>query len=239
MGSHGYARTIAALQKHSSLEYWDLVNDLPPDGTAYVAEVLAVATALESPGRFGLDVVKADDPVVTSDLEVPADATFAILARAAGTSVERLRELNPEYLGDSVPSTSFALVMHLPSGGLARAKELLMPLMYSTSGGGHGSAFDWGRNRPLGDGGDPEAGAVASASASSREGATIAQHGSRKKAYYRVQDGDTLESLARRFSVPRETIASDNALDPTAGLKPGQLLLLQSGGTSAPPSVTP
>ena len=50
--------------------------------------------------------------------------------------------------------------------------------------------------------------------------------------YYRVQDGDTLESLSRRFDVPRETIASDNALDSSAGLKPGQLLLLRLGGNS-------
>ena len=112
--AQGYARTMAALQKHTSLEYWDLVSELPPDGTTYVAEILAVATMLDNPDRFGLDVVKPDEPEVTSDLEVPADATFSILARAAGTSVARLRELNPEYLSDSVPSTNFALTMHLP-----------------------------------------------------------------------------------------------------------------------------
>jgi hypothetical protein len=227
--AQGYARTMAALQKHTSLEYWDLVSELPPDGTTYVAEILAVATMLENPTRFGLDVVKPDEPQATSDLEVPADATFSILARAAGTSVERLRELNPEYLSDSVPTTSFALTMHLPSAGLARAKELLMPLMYATGGGGGGSAFDWGRRSAAArDGGPPEEPAAPAASPT-----TIAQRGSSKKAYYRVQDGDTLESLARRFGVPRDTIASDNALDPSAGLKPGQLLLLQSGGNSA------
>ncbi len=142
----GYARTIDALKKHSSLEYWDIVSELPAQGTTYVSEILAVATMLENPGRFGLDVVRPDDPEVTSDLEVPGDAPFSTIARAAGTSVERLHELNPEYLGDTVPATGFTMTMHLPSAGLARARELLMPLMYSTSGGGGGgSSFDWGR----------------------------------------------------------------------------------------------
>ena len=67
-----------ALQKRSSLEYWDIVTELPPDGTMYVAEVLALATMLGNPDRFGLDVVKLDEPEVTSELEVPGDAPFAI-----------------------------------------------------------------------------------------------------------------------------------------------------------------
>ncbi len=247
--AQGYARALATIQKRTSLEYWDIASELPSDGSTYVAETLALATVLENPSRFGLDVVKVDEPTVTSDLEVPGDATFAILARAAGTSVERLHELNPEYLGDSVPATNFVMVMHLPSAGLARAKELLMPLMYSTSGGARGSEFDWGRHGggsrdggmlEAGAGNETASGASGSSGSSGSSGATtVAQHGSSKKAYYHVQDGDTLESLARRFGIPRDTIASDNALDPSAGLKPGQLLLLQSGGSSPPPPVTP
>jgi hypothetical protein len=100
-------------------------------------------------------------------------------------------------------------------------------------GGGGGSAFDWGRRgasmRDGGDSGDTSGGPPPPAPT------TIVPHGSSKRMYYRVQDGDTLESLSRRFDEPRETIASDNALDPSAGLKSGQLLLLRSGGTNAAP----
>jgi membrane-bound lytic murein transglycosylase D len=239
----GYGRTMSVLLKQTSLEYWDVVSDLPPDGTNYVAEVLAVATVLENPARFGLDIVKPDDPIVTSDLEVPSDATFSILARAAGTSVEKLHELNPEYLGESVPSTSFAMIVHLPSAGLARAKELLMPLMYSTSGAGGGSTFDWGHGGANGAKGAKDTGADGGPGATPDAPAPVptlvAQHGNGKKSYYHVVDGDTLDSLARRYGIPRDTIASDNALDPSAGLKPGQLLLLQSGGNGGPPPGTP
>ena len=114
--------------------------------------------------------------------------------------MERLRELNPEYLGDSVPSTSFVMTMHLPSASLARAKELLMPLMYSTTGGGGGGAgFDWGRRSTW-----PDATAATPEGARARRLSAVpdddrATRGSRRM-YYRVQDGDTLESLGRRFA---------------------------------------
>ncbi len=228
----GYAKTITDLQKQTSLDYWDVVNDLPPESTTYVAEVLAVATMLGNPDRFGLDVVKPDEPQVTSDLEVPADASFSILARAAGTSVDRLHELNPEYLGESVPSTGFTMTMHLPSASLARAKELLMPLMYSTTGSGGGASFDWGRA-----GGKTRDGGLGADAATDQTIApVVVARGGARKTYYRVQEGDTLESVSRRFGVPRETIASDNALDPTAGLKPGGLLLLRQVAASGAPS---
>jgi hypothetical protein len=230
----GYARALNLLQKQSSLEYWDIASELPADGTGYVAQVLAVATMLGNPDRFGLDLAKPDEPQVTSDLEVPADATFSILARAAGTSVARLHELNPEYLGDAVPSTGFVMTMHLPSAGLARAKELLMPLMYSNAGGGGSASFDWGRRsasslRDGGWGAGPTDGSDASLG-----GPVDVARGGARRVYYRAQEGDTLESVSRRFGVPRETIASDNALDPSAGLKPGELLLLRPSAGAAP-----
>jgi hypothetical protein len=222
----GYATTLEELQKHSSTDYWDIASELPAEATAYVAQVLAVATILDNRDRFGLDLAKPDDPVVTSDLEVPAGATFATVARAAGTSVETLRALNPEYLGNTVPDTGFAMAMHLPSAGLARARELLMPLMYSTSNDGVGQRdprFDYGR------GGIKDAGAEGGKERDARAPDTTVPvpHAGDKRMFYRVQDGDTLDSLARRYGISREAIARDNALDPSAGLRPGQLILLR------------
>jgi hypothetical protein len=222
-----YAGTVDEIRKRNAADYWDLAGELPPASSQYVAEVLAVATLLDNRDRFGVNAVKLDDPLVTSDLEVPAGASFATVARAAGTSVETLRGLNPEYLGNTVPDTGFAMAMHLPSAGLARAKELLMPLMYSTSSDGvtrSDPRFDYGRGR-ADDAGAREAGPGT--------GSGIVAHGGDNRMFYRVQDGDTLDSLARRFSVPRDTIARDNALDPSAGLHAGQLLLLRPGSPAS------
>jgi membrane-bound lytic murein transglycosylase D len=233
----GYGPVLDELEKHSSTDYWDIASEIPPEASGYVARVLALATMLGNRDRFGLDLAKPDDPQVTSDLEVPAGASFSVVARAAGTSVEKLRALNPEYLGNVVPDTGFAMVMHLPSAGLARAKELLMSLMYKTTNDGVGRAdprFDYGR------GAAPDAGAGdggARANAKESPSTVVVPHTGDKRMFYRVQDGDTLDSLARRFGVPRETVARDNALDPSAGLRPGQLLLLRPG--TSPPADSP
>jgi membrane-bound lytic murein transglycosylase D len=220
----GYAVAREAIEKRPTADYWELAGELAPEGTAYVARVLAVATILANPDRFGLDTVRRDDAEIVSELEVPAGTDLSLVARAAGTSVVRLKELNPEYLGEVVPSTGGAMAVHVPSAGLARAKELLMPLLYSTSARERrGASFDWGA-RPA-------------------EASTRPEGHAGPSAFWRVQEGDTLESLARRFAVAREEIASDNALDPSAGLRAGQLLRIhpvpRNGAASARPSRDP
>src|SRR5258706_10624104 len=98
------------------------------------------------------------------------------------------------------------MVVHLPSASLARAKEMLMPLLYAPNGLAGGS----------------HVGAGTDAGATAPDAATpmLASSSGGQRIYYRVQEGDTLDSLERRFGIAREAIASDNALDLTAGLRP-------------------
>ncbi len=236
----GYPQALDAVARHAGPpDFWPMAADLDPEGRRYVFRVLAVATILANLDRLGFDGVRPDDPVATSDLEIPAGTPLGTVARAAGTSLQHLRELNPEYLADVVPDTGFAMTMHLPSGGLARAKELLMPLLYSPSGGlarQGDSRFDWGSHdlpsSVRGDGGDADdAGPARSALIPSK-----ASGGGRS--FYRAEDGDTLDSLAARFGVARETIAGDNALDPSAALRAGQLLTVRRPA-DAPPAPRP
>jgi membrane-bound lytic murein transglycosylase D len=217
----GY-RTVAAVVTNSkATDYWDMLGELPPLGTTYVAQVLAVSTMLDNTGTFGLDVVRPDPPETTGDLEVPGGAPFAAIAQAAGTTVARLKELNPEYLREVVPATGFVMVMHVPSAGLAAAQEGLWPLL--TSGAwSRDSQFDSAHRRP--DAGVDAGPAVA----------VVVPSGESRQVFYRVQEGDTLESIAGRFGLPREAIIGDNALDPAAGLKPGQRLLLRVDANKNP-----
>jgi hypothetical protein len=141
--------------------------------------------------------------------------------------------------------------MHLPSGGLARAKELLMPLLYSSGGGlarQGDSRFDWGskelpgRARDAGDGadaGEPGPRDAHGAGAAGLVTLTRAGAGGGGRAFYRTAEGDTLDSIAARFGVARETIASDNALDPAAGLRPGQLLTVRRPADAPPAGARP
>jgi hypothetical protein len=208
----GYAPALSALSSQEPNGPW---GPMPRDGVAYVRAVTAVVTALANPERFGFDV-QPDAPTTASDLEVPAGATFRIVARAAATTVERLRELNPEYLTDVVPNAGIPMVVHLPAEGLARAKESLLPLLYATGSG----------ERPSPRSAKEDTG---SSAARSPTGGVPAGRG---RSYYRVRDGETLEGIAARFGVPSASIAEDNALDPTASLRGGKLLLIAAPAAS-------
>ncbi len=221
--AHGYKRTGDELSKVKSGKFEDLADARPVADSAYVFQLFALATILKNPERFGLDLVRPDPPLATSDMEVPSEAPLATIAQAAGTSVGHLHELNPEYLGETVPSTGAAMIIHLPREGLARAKELLTPLLYAAPGS---LAQQVGRVD------DADAGARAHADRAGQKDAGSSssrppQPGSGQASYYRVRDGETLDTIAGRFGVARETIASDNALDVTAPLRPAQLLWIR------------
>jgi membrane-bound lytic murein transglycosylase D len=220
----GYGPALADLSARGQRDFWSLAPDLPADRVNYVREVLAVAIVLGNLDRFGFEDARADEALATSDLEVPAGASFGIVSRAAGTSMARLHELNPEYLGESVPSTGFAMVMHLPSSALARAKEMLIPLMYATPGSSLSRGGGYIRA--------PDAAAPLQT-----DQAVPRSH--KGRFFYRIQEGDTLDSVASRFRADKQTITLDNALDPTAGLVAGQLLTIRPPAGADPPATSP
>jgi hypothetical protein len=92
-------------------------------------------------------------------------------------------------------------------------------MLYATSG----SAL----NRPALPRESHDAGESAAAPA---ETATTRAGG--RRVFYHSRDGETLDAVATRFGIARETIASDNALDPTAPLRAGQLLVLRLGASA-------
>ena len=218
----GYKRTGDAVTTFGTTDFWELAPSLPHVATVYVAEVMGTAVLLANLDRFGLDTVKRADATSVSDLEVPAGTSLPLVARAAGIELATLRELNPEYGSDVVPATSFPMVVHVPSGSLARARELL-PLLQEGKDVG-----------ALANGGVTEAGTP--------DALRVISHGTDKRMFYRVKEGDTLSSLAREYGVALETIASDNALDSTSSLRPGMILtirLAESPPTASASSPSP
>jgi hypothetical protein len=211
---NGYKRTADELLGLSSRTFEDTQDKLPNAEVAKVYEVFAVAVVLANTERFGLGAVQIDPAVVTSDIEVPSQAPLSLIARAAGTPLEHLRELNPEYLGDVVPTTGTAMNVHLPTDGLARAKELLTPLLYAPAG----LDVQGAAHPEAGVKGGRSKGAAQSDQVSTRDG----------RVYYKVREGETLPGISKRFGVAIDVIASDNALDVGSALQAGQLLSIRS-----------
>jgi hypothetical protein len=200
---------------------------LPRAATVYVAEVLGTAVLLANLDRFGLDTVKRAEPTSVSELDVPSGTSLPLVARAASVAPTTLRELNPEYGSDVVPTTSFPMVVHVPSDTLARARELL-PLLQD------GKEI----------GAEADGGGIAEAGVPSVR--PVISRGTDQRMFYRVKEGDTLPSLARENGISVDTIASDNALDSTSSLRPGMILAIRlpepaasAGASPSPKNVPP
>jgi membrane-bound lytic murein transglycosylase D len=134
-------------QSFEATDFWalqEIDGALPKETAKYVPQILAFSLVLKNLDRFGYDTLKLEQPVSTSDLDVPAGVPLSLVAQAAGTSLSRIRELNPEFLRDFVPDA--ATVVHIPAGGLARARVLLPHLLFDgeDSGDKDQPEYDWG-----------------------------------------------------------------------------------------------
>jgi hypothetical protein len=198
-----------------SNDYWTLCKmsgGLPHETSRYVPKVLAIAIIMNNLDRFSLADEHVDAPLDTADLEVPAGASIPLVARAAGTSVQHLRELNPEMLSDVVPSRGRDFVMHIPAAGLARARGILRRLLDRHERDGLelevSRLFDWGKD-------ELPAGA---------KGGEADPSGPADHILYRVGDHETLEEVSRTFGSSPAEIVETNHLDADAKLLRGMLL---------------
>jgi membrane-bound lytic murein transglycosylase D len=243
----GYGRLTQRVQELSTNDYWTLSlvrGAIPDEALAYVPKIIAVALLLRNLDRFGFDEVQQEAPTMSSELEVPGGTPLRIVARAAGTSVERLRLLNPELLTGFVPDRGGGISLHVPSRGVARANTMLPRLLSHWHAGAEervDDGFDWGAddvgppmprraprtsslwNDPLAARPPAE---MQDQEASERDGPGDSAEGETVLLFYRVDDGETLSGIARRFGIRSARVVSDNRLDPGAKLQKGMLLKL-------------
>jgi len=203
----GYPRGLEIAASIAGRPYWTAAaaGVVPEDVQTYVGEVIAVSLVLTNADAFQL-AMPSTETVGTSDLEVPSGTPFATISQATNVPIARLRELNPEFLTDVIPATEFPMYVHVPSDSLARARELLMPLLTARTGAGLVQAHK------------EDAGSLQSADR---------PLGVNEKTFYRVREGDTVASVATHFGVTADRLASDNALSLSSTLRPGMLLVVR------------
>ncbi|HEY8087446.1 MAG TPA: transglycosylase SLT domain-containing protein [Polyangiaceae bacterium] len=247
----GYGRLTQRVQELSTNDYWTLSlvrGAIPDEALAYVPKVIAVALLLRNLDRFGFDEVQTDPPIITSDLEVPAGAPLRIVARAAGTSLQNLRQLNPALLSFNAPERGGMVTLHVPPRGVARANTMLSRLLSHWHPGDDrvDEGFDWGseelaptptRRQPRTSFWDDPLGGAAQAPRAAidvQAPAAIEREvddnpvveSESAVVFYRVDEGETLPGIARRFGIKPSRIVADNRLDAVAKLQKGMLLKL-------------
>ena len=113
----GYPRLSRALQEAGSQDFWLVSNtsgSLPRETVLYVPKVLAVAIVLNNLSYFSFDDIEPLPPLNARPIEVQPGVALSVVARAAGTTVELLRELNPELPIGGTPNLGRVLNIYVP-----------------------------------------------------------------------------------------------------------------------------
>jgi membrane-bound lytic murein transglycosylase D len=245
----GYGRVEQTAKEMGTSDFWELSNvegALPQETALYVPKILAVAVIDNNLDVFGFDDVEQEDPISAEPIDVQPGTRLSLIARAAGTSVKNLKELNPQILGSTIPDIGGPVSLYVPASGVSRARALLPRLL----GGGTepldsvvSDDFDWGRDRLNPDGlsalelarSEPvNAKRVLPPSALDDPteigpNATIV--------VYEVMAGDTLNKIADSFAVPMRSLAHLNRLQNPSRIMIGQKLRLpvsKEGTTEVP-----
>ncbi|MFI5235830.1 MAG: LysM peptidoglycan-binding domain-containing protein [Gemmatimonadales bacterium] len=81
----------------------------------YVPKLIAAALIAKEPERYGFPPLAPETPLTYDSLIVPDATGLDVVARLADTSIQAIRELNPEYLRMATPPHTSAVV-RLPVG---------------------------------------------------------------------------------------------------------------------------
>jgi Transglycosylase SLT domain len=128
----------------------DAAGALPPEVRQYVPSVQAFALVLANLAAFRFEPAPPRSPEGTAVLEVPPGTRLGQVARAAASSTIKIRELNPDLIGDRVPDwPGERFLLRVPKDAELRAREYLPQLIATAD---HADecvphAFDWGRQR--------------------------------------------------------------------------------------------
>jgi membrane-bound lytic murein transglycosylase D len=83
----------------------------------YVPQLIAAALIAKEPARYGMEL-HAREPYAYDSVQVPASTPLAAIAKAAGTSVATVAELNPQLLRGMTPPRD-AYQVRIPTGSAA------------------------------------------------------------------------------------------------------------------------
>ncbi len=116
----GYGAILRSIARYNTNDYWQLClyeNALAWEASLYVPKALAVAIVGHNLETFGFQDVKPESPEPTEEVTVPVSMALSVVAKAAGTTSERIKKLNPQLRRNRTPPDAKNYVLRVPRGG--------------------------------------------------------------------------------------------------------------------------
>ncbi|MBF0338714.1 MAG: transglycosylase SLT domain-containing protein [Nitrospirae bacterium] len=107
-----------ALRRSNTTSFWKLFGSthIPKETRQFVPKFLAAREIGQTPDKYGLDDVDVRTPFTFDVVVISPPATLEFVAKAAGTTVEKIRELNPEIRQWCIPPYMQKYRLRIPVG---------------------------------------------------------------------------------------------------------------------------
>lgn len=112
----GAGKIFRAIRRSGSTDFWELRKYLPRQTRNYVPQYIAVARIVLAPEKHGFTQYEVADSLAYEVVEIDDCVDLRILAQCAGTTVDTLKELNPELLRWCTPPGVLGYRLRIPAG---------------------------------------------------------------------------------------------------------------------------
>jgi len=245
------------IKRFNSNDYWHIQRQggMYDETRRYVPKVLAAGLVTKNADIFGLGHVQPVPEFKFDVVEVPGNTRLQVFADAVGTSVQELRELNPELLMAKTPPETGVYELRIPFNSTGKfvqgfdrikvdpkgaheihrvrfgetiediAQEHKMPprLIRLANGLGSRERAKYGDELIVPTQGRGTWRARQGAASTIVVPEEIKVVG-RSRFFYRVNAGDTLDTVARGLGVRSSDLLVWNFLEPSAKLLPGMIV---------------
>ena len=102
-------------EKGSEESYYDIWDRLPRETRDYVPLMVAAARISKDPAKYGFDAVEFQAPLTYEEVVVDPATPLTAVAKAAGITMDEIRDLNPHFKLDRTRNDKRSLV-RVPEG---------------------------------------------------------------------------------------------------------------------------
>jgi len=114
----GENKIVNAMKRYRTEDFWELAKYryLKQETKDYVPQMIAAALIAKDPEKYGFTDIEYQEPLRYEKGRVPELTDLLVIAKACETSIEELKDLNPELLRWCTPPNSPDYEIKIPFG---------------------------------------------------------------------------------------------------------------------------
>ncbi len=133
----GYGAILRSIARYNTNDYWQLClyeNALAWEASLYVPKALAVAIVGHNVDAFRFGDVKPEAAEPWEEVSVPVSMPIGTVAKAASTTAEKIKKLNPQLRRNRTPPDAKNYVVRVPRGAKPEFAKRLADLQSEWDG---------------------------------------------------------------------------------------------------------